>query len=171
MPTLTERARLLFPSPAGHGEGDDGRLARLLDAFLLMSGAVTAVFLVVAGSQLGARTRILTVALLVALLGIAVLARRGWPRLAATLYLGGLWLFVTLSLWLSGGFRTPAASAYTVVALGAALLFGVRGTAVATAVIVISSVGIAVADVRGWLPASSPPSPSDRPRRLPRRAS
>ena len=160
MPTLTERARLLFPSPAGQGEGDDARLARLLDAFLLMSGVVTAAFLVVAGSQLGARTRLLTVALLAALLGIAVLARRGWPRLAAILYLGGLWLFVTLSLWLSGGFRTPAASAYTVVALGAALLFGVRGTAVATAVIVISSMGIAVADVRGWLPASSPPSPS-----------
>ena len=160
MPTLTERSRLLFPSPAGRGEGDDARLARLLDAFLLMSGVVTAAFLVVAGSQLGARTRLLTVALLAALLGIAVLARRGWPRLAAVFYLGGLWLFVTLSLWLSGGFRTPAASAYTVVALGAALLFGVRGTTVASAVIVISSMGIAVADVRGWLPAFSPPSPS-----------
>jgi two-component system cell cycle sensor histidine kinase/response regulator CckA len=160
MPTLTERARLLFPSPAGHGEGDDARLARLLDAFLLLSGAVTAAFLVVAGSQLGAGTRLLTGVMLAALLGIAVLARRGWPRLAAILYLGGLWLFVTLSLWLSGGFRTPAASAYTVVALGAALLFGVRGTAAATAVIVISSVGIAVAEVRGWLPASPPPSPS-----------
>ena len=39
MPTLTERARLLFPSPAGRGEGDDARLARLLNAFLLLSGA------------------------------------------------------------------------------------------------------------------------------------
>jgi signal transduction histidine kinase len=158
MPTLTERARLLFPSPAGQGE--DVRLPRLLSAFLLLSGAVTAAFLVVAGSHLGAGTRLLTGVMLAALLGIAVLARRGWPRLAAILYLGGLWLFVTLSLWLSGGFRTPAASAYTVVALGAALLFGVRGTAVATAVIVISSVGIAVADVRGWLPASPPLSTS-----------
>ena len=160
MPTLTERARLLFPSRAEQGEGDSARLARLLDAFLLLSGAVTAAFLVVAGSHLGAGTRLLTGVMLAALLGIAVLARRGWPRLAAILYLGGLWLFVTLSLWLSGGFRTPAASAYTVVALGAALLFGVRGTAVATAVILISSVGIAVADVRGWLPASPPPSTS-----------
>ena len=112
------------------------------------------------GIRLGTRTRLLTGALLAALLGIAVLVRRGWPRLAALLYLCGLWLFVTLSLWLFGGFRTPAASAYTVVALGAALLFGIRGTTVATAVIVISSVGIAVADGRGWLPASSPLSPS-----------
>ena len=160
MPTLTERARLLFPSPAGRGEGDDARLARLLDAFLLLSGGVTLAFLVLAGSQLEAGTRLLTGVMLAALLGIAVLARRGWPRLAAFFYLGGLWLFVTLSLWLFGGFQTPAASAYTVVALGAALLFGIRGTAVATAVIVISSVGIAVADVRGWLPVSSPPSSS-----------
>ena len=160
MPTLTERARLLLPSPAEQGEGENARLARLLHAFLLLSGGVTSAFLVVAGSQLGAATRLLTGVMLAGLLGIAVLAKRGWPRLAATLYLGGLWLFVTLALWLSGGFRTPAASSYTVVALGAALLFGIRGTAVATAVIVISSVGIAVADVRGWLPAFSPPSSS-----------
>ena len=159
MPTLTERALLLLPSPARRSEGDDARLARLLNAFLLLSGGVTTAFLFLAGSQLGATTRLLTGALLAPLLGIAVLVRRGWPRLAATLYLCGLWLFVTLSLWLFGGFRTPAASAYTVVALGAALLFGIRGSAMATAVIVISSVGIAVADVRGWLPASSPPSP------------
>ena len=110
--------------------------------------------------MLEAATRPLTGVMLAALSGIAALARRGWTRLAAFSYLGGLWLFVTLSLWLFGGFQTPASSAYTVVALAAALLFGVRGTAVATAVIVISSLGIAVADMRGWLPASSPPSTS-----------
>ena len=160
MPTLTERARLLFSSPVEQGEGDDARLARLLNAFLLLSGAVTAAFLVLAGTVLEAATRLLTGVMLAALLGIAALARNGWTRLAAFSYLGGLWLFVTLSLWLFGGFQTPASSAYTVVALAAALLFGVRGTAVATAVIVISSLGIAVADMRGWLPASSPPSTS-----------
>jgi signal transduction histidine kinase len=96
--------------------------------------------------------------MLAALLGIAALARSGWTRLAAFFYRGGLWLFVTLSLWLFGGFQTPASSSYTVVALAAALLFGVRGTAVATALIVISSVGIAVAEARGWLPPSSPPA-------------
>jgi len=156
MPTLTERARPLIPSPAGQGEGDGARLARLLNAFLLLSGAVTSAFLVLAWSQLNARTRLLTGVMLAALLGIAALARGGWTRLAAFFYLGGLWLFVTLSLWLFGGFQTPAASSYTVVALAAALLFGVRGTAVATAVIVVSSVGVAVADLRGWLPVSPP---------------
>jgi len=160
MPTLTERARLLFPSPALHGEGDDVRLARLVNSFLLLSGAVTAAFLLYAWPRLDATGRLITGALLATLLGIAVLARRGWPRLAASLYLGGLWLFVTASLWFFGGFQTPAASAYTVVALAAALLFGFRGTAVATAVIVISGVGIAVADVRGWLPSSPLPGPA-----------
>ena len=115
-----------------------------------------AAFLVLVGSELNAGTRLLTGVMLAALLGIAALARSGWTRLAAFFYLGGLWLFVTLSLWLFGGFQTPASSSYTVVALAAALLFGVRGTVVATAVIVISSAGIAVADLRGWLPASSP---------------
>ena len=157
MPTLTERARLLFPSPAEQWEGDDARLARLLSAFLLLSGVVTSAFLVVAGSQLEPGARLLTLAMLAALLGIGVLARSGWTRLAASFYLGGLWLFVTLALWLFGGFQTPAPCAYTVVALAAALLFGVRGTAAATALIVISSLGIAGAEMRGWLPPSSPP--------------
>ena len=158
MLTLTERARSLFSSPAEQGEGDNARLARLLNAFLLLSGAVTAAFLVLAGSHLNAGTRLLSGVMLAALVAIAALARSGWTRLAAFSYLGGLWLFVTLSLWLFGGFQTPASSSYTVVALAAALLFGVRGTAVATGAIVISSVGIAVADLRGWLPVSSPPS-------------
>ena len=158
MPTLIERARrLLLPSPVQQGEGDNGRLARLLSVFLLLSGSTTAAFLVLAGSQLAAGARILTVVMLAAMLGIAVVARTGWTRLAASFYLGGLWLFVTLALWLFGGFQTPASSAYTVVALAAALLFGIRGTAVATGFIVISSVGIAVADMHGWLPPSSPP--------------
>ena len=156
MPTLTERARLLFPSPAEQWEGDDARLARLLSTFLLLSGVVTSAFLALAGSQLEPRARILTLAMLATLLGIGVLARSGWTRLAASFYLGGLWLFVTLALWLFGGFQTPAPCAYTVVALAAALLFGVRGTAVATALIVISSLGIAVAEMRGWLPPFSP---------------
>ena len=158
MPTLTDRARLLLPSPAEPGEGENARLARLLHAFVLLSGAVTLAFLVLTGALLEARARLLTVLLLAALLGIGALARAGWTRLAASFYLGGLWLFVTAALWFFGGFRTPASSAYTVMALAAALLFGIRGTAVATGLIVISSLGIAVADLRGWLPSSSPPS-------------
>jgi CheY-like chemotaxis protein len=86
------------------------------------------------------RSRLLAGVRLAALLGIAVVARSGWTRLAASFYLGGLWRFVTLSLWLFGGFQTPASCAHTVVALAAALVFGVRGTAVATALIAISSV-------------------------------
>jgi signal transduction histidine kinase len=155
MPPLTERANLLLPSPAEPGES--ARLRRLLNAFLRLSGAVALAFLVLAGSRLEAGARLLIVVLLGGLLGIAALARSGWTRLAASLYLGGLWLFVTLALWLFGGFQTPASGAYAVVALAAALLFGVRGTAVATALIVIASVGIAVADLRGRLPPSSPP--------------
>jgi two-component system cell cycle sensor histidine kinase/response regulator CckA len=160
MPTLTERARGLFSSPAGRGERDDARRARLLNVFLLLSGTVTAAFVILTWTRLGSTGRLVVGVLLAGLLGLAVVARNGWPRLAAALYLGGLWAIVTLSLWLFGGFQTPAASSYTVVALAAALLFGMRGTAVATAVIVLSSVVIAVADVRGWLPSSPLPEPA-----------
>jgi two-component system cell cycle sensor histidine kinase/response regulator CckA len=159
MPTLTERARLLFSSPAGRGEREDARRARLLHAFLLLSLVVTAVFLLLTWTRLDTVGRLIVEALLAGLVGIAIVARSGWPRLAAALYLGGLWAIVTASLWLFGGFQTPAASSYTVVALAAALLFGIRGTAVATTVIVVSSVVIAVADVREWLPPSPLPEP------------
>ncbi len=155
-PSLGHRVRSLLAFPP-RGESDAARLSRLLQAFLALSLGVTAAFLVLAGPALNGRAVLLTVSLLAGLGALSVLARVGWTRLAAALYLGGLWLFVTLALWLFGGFRGPAATAYTVVALGAALLFGTRGAAAATAVIGASGVFIALAEVRGWLPSIESP--------------
>ncbi len=155
-PSPGHRVRRLLAFPP-RGESDAARLSRLLQAFLALSLGVTAAFLVLAGPGLNARAVLLTVSLLAGLGALSLLARVGWTRLAAALYLGGLWLFVTLALWLFGGFHGPAATAYTVVALGAALLFGTRGAAVATAVIGASGVFIALAEVRGWLPSTESP--------------
>ena len=130
--------------------------SRLFHVYLLLSGGVTAAFLVVAWGLMDGRARLLVASLLASIAGLGVVSRLGWTRFAAVAYLAGLWLFTTLSLWLFGAFRSPAASAYAVVALGAALLFGFRGAAIATAVVVASSVVIAVADLRGWLPLRRP---------------
>jgi len=154
--TVADRVRRLIAFPA-KGESDAARLSRLLHAFLALSGGISLVFLVVAGPTLNTKARLLVVSLLAAFGALAVLARRGWTRLAAILYLGGLGLFVTLALWLFGGITSPAATAYTVVALGAALLFGTRGAAAATAVIVFSGLVIALAEDRRWLPAFESP--------------
>ena len=147
-----------LPHAAPQVESGTARLSRLLRAFLTVSGSVTLAFLVLAGSGLNPPARPLTAGLLVTLIALSLLARSGWTRLAAVLYLGGLWAFVTMSLWLFGGVRSPAATAYTVVALGAALLFGARGGAVASAVIVASGVFVALAETRGFLPPSEPTS-------------
>ena len=155
-PSPGHRVRRLLAFPP-RGESDAARLARLLQAFLALSLGVTATFLVLAGPRLNPRAVLLTVALLVGLGALSLLTRVGWTRLAAALYLVGLWLFVTLALWLFGGFHGPAATAYTVVALGAALLFGTRGAAAATAVIGASGIFIALAEVRGWLPSAESP--------------
>ena len=138
-------------------ESSAARLSRLLHAYLVLSAAVTVAFLVVAWGVLDWPDRVLVASLLALIVGLRALSRLGWTRLAAVGYLAGLWLFVTLSLWLFGAFRSPAASAYAVVALGAALLFGARGAAISTAVIVVSSLVIAVADRRGWLPPAEVP--------------
>ena len=155
-PSPGHRVRHLLAFPP-RGESDAARLSRLLQAFLALSLGVTAAFLVLAGPALNARAVLLTVSLLAGLGALSLLTRVGWTRLAAALYLVGLWLFVTLALWLFGGFHGPAATAYTVVALGAALLFGTRGAAAATAVIGASGIFIALAEVRGWLPSAESP--------------
>jgi two-component system cell cycle sensor histidine kinase/response regulator CckA len=135
----------------------EARLSQLLHVFLAVSAIVTAVFLVLAWGLMNGQARLLTASTLAAFVGLSLLSRLGWTRFAAVAYLGGLWLFVTVSLWLFAAFRSPAASAYAVVALGAALLFGARGAAVSTAVIVASSILIAVAEQRDWLPPSETP--------------
>jgi signal transduction histidine kinase len=141
-------------SPQRARSDGTARLSRLLLAFVALSASVMAIFLAVAWSMMTGQGRLLTASSLLGLLAIGLLSRLGWTRLAAVAYLCGLWLFVTLSLWLFGAFRSPAATAYAVVALAAALLFGARGAAASTAAIVLSSLVIAVADVRHWLPPS-----------------
>jgi len=138
-------------------ESSAARRSRLLHVLLGLSAVVTVAFLGLAWGELGTQARLLCAGLLASMAGLHILSRLGWTRLAGVAYLAGLWLFVTLSLWLFDAFRSPVASAYAVVALGAALLFGVRGAAISTAAIVASSLAIAVADLRRWLPPAETP--------------
>jgi two-component system cell cycle sensor histidine kinase/response regulator CckA len=155
-PSLVGRAlRLLAPPPGA--ESDAARLSRLLHVFLVLSGTVTAAFLVVSWRVMSVPARLLPAALLVAFVGLGFLGRLGRTRLAAVLYIVALWLLVTTSLWLFAAFRSPGAGAYAVVALAAALLFGSRGAMVSTGVIVASGILIAVADLRRWLPPAETP--------------
>ena len=131
-------------------------LWRLLRTFLALSAGITLAFLLLVGPGLNARARLLTVVLLAAFGALFLLAGaggRGSPPFSTWAESGSR----DVALWLFGGLDSPAAIAYTVVALGAALLFGTRGATVATALIVASCVGVAVADGRGWLPPSRAP--------------
>jgi PAS domain S-box-containing protein len=144
-------------APPARAESAAARLARLFTVYVVLSAGVTTAFLVVAWGSISARGRVLTALLLALIVVLGVLSRLGWTRFAAVAYLAGLWLYVTLALWLFGAFRSPAASAFAVVALGAALLFGPRGAAISTAAIVTSSLVITVADLHGWLPPAEMP--------------
>jgi PAS domain S-box-containing protein len=155
-PNLIGHALRLLVLPPG-AESDAARLSRLLRVFLVLSGTITAIFLMVSWHVMSTPAHLLTAALLVAFGGLGILSRLGRARLAAALYIVALWLFVTTSLWLFAAFRSPGAGAYAVVALAAALLFGTRGAAVSTVVIVASAVFIAAADLHRWLPPAEPP--------------
>src|SRR5512142_442079 len=139
-------------APPTGAESWAARLVRLFEVYLVLSAAVCSVFIVATWKFLDPRAAVLTASLLAATVALGVLSRLAWARVAAVAYLTALWLFVTLSLCFFGAFRSPAAAGYTVVALGAALLFGPRGGAVSTLVVVASCLLIAVADSLGWLP-------------------
>jgi signal transduction histidine kinase len=146
-------------TPPPRVESAAARLVRLFEVYLVLSAGVCSVFLATTWRTIELRAVILTASLLALTVGFGVISRLGWTRLAAFAYLSGLWLFVTLSLCFYGAFRSPAAAGYAVVALGAALLFGPRGGAASTVVVVASCLLVAVADVRGWLPrAEAPPT-------------
>jgi len=156
---LAARARRLLTLAPGGRDAEEARLGQLLAVFLAISVCVTAAFLLLTWGMMDVRARTLTGLLLATLVGFVFLNRRGETRLAAVAYLAGIWLFVSASLWLFGAWRTPAASAYAVVALAAALLFGVRGGTTASAAIALACVLLAVADARGWLPRAETPGP------------
>ncbi|HEX9185485.1 MAG TPA: ATP-binding protein, partial [Vicinamibacteria bacterium] len=157
MHPLAARTRRLLPLPPHAGESEAARLSRLLDVFLVLSAVVAAAFLVLASPEMDLRARTLCASLLAALPLLAFLSRRGHTRLASAGYLAALWAVVTASLATFGTWRTPASSAYAVVALAAALLFGTRGAAAMGGLIAASCVTIAFADARGVLPAPHPP--------------
>ncbi len=155
---VAERLRRLVAFPPEE-ESAEARRSRLLRFMLVLSATVTAAFLVLTWPLTDDRVRLVTGGLLVALVGLALATRAGATRLVALGYLAGLWLFVTASFWLFGGFRTPAASSYAVVAVAAALLFGTRGAAAASALVAATCVLVAVADSRGWTPGAETPGP------------
>jgi signal transduction histidine kinase/CheY-like chemotaxis protein len=153
--TVAARIRGLLDA-APRTESEEARLRRLLKVFVAISLGVTVAFLGLAWPMLQARARLLTLGLAAVLGALAVFLPRLRARAAAAGYLAALWLFVTASLWLFGAFTTPAATAYVVVAMAAALLFGVRGGATASAVVAASCVLVALAHARGWTPPAAP---------------
>ena len=106
--------------PPPRAEFAAARLVRLFEVYLVLSAGVCSVFLAATWRTIELRAVLLTASLLALTVGLGILSRRGWTRLAAVAYLSGLWLFVTLSHWLFGAFRSPAATGYAVVAVGAA---------------------------------------------------
>jgi two-component system, cell cycle sensor histidine kinase and response regulator CckA len=147
-------------APPTGGDSAAARLSRVFHVYLVLSAGATAAFVVLAWGLVGTPSRLVAALPLALMAAASVLSRLGRTRIAAVTYLAGLWLIVTAGLWLFGAFRGPSAIAYVMVALGAALLFGPRGAAVATSAIVASSLVVALADVRGWLPPAPPVPPA-----------
>jgi PAS domain S-box-containing protein len=85
-------------------------------------------------------------------LGLMVLTRRGQVRLASVLLVCVLWASTTFGAATAGGVHAPIFVGYMVIIVTAGLLIGERAGYITTVVNILSSVGLAYAEITGNLP-------------------
>ena len=140
--------------PPRVGEGEEQQRATLLNAITLIMLALLG--LLVVGAWLDEHTMRGIVWVDVLLIANALLARfwlqRGRLRLAGAWLVAWVYLLLTLAVILRGTIRTPSTSAYILLVVIVGLLFERRGIALVTLASSLAILGLALAEIAGWLP-------------------
>ena len=120
----TQLRGLLFP----RFDGPDARAARLLHVATLLVIVLTIVVALGTALVRGARPESFLAHLVSIAISIAAqaLLRRGRVRTAASLFLGILWVTITVFVSLSGGASSPVVATYFPMAVLAAVILGAR---------------------------------------------
>jgi signal transduction histidine kinase len=147
------RFQKLLSAPVFPEDEEKTRIADLLNAILVSILFVALVFgipsLLI---SLTLKRFLIELTLILVMVSLLVLVRRGRVRLASILFSSGLILVVSVGSYLSGGFRGSTMSAYFGVTLVAGLLLG-GWTAVGFGLAAIAFTGgLVYADARQWLP-------------------
>ncbi|HET9223453.1 MAG TPA: hypothetical protein VFO07_13160, partial [Roseiflexaceae bacterium] len=123
--------------PVFAGDEEQTQAAQVLNAVLLapLLGYVLYVVVVPLVTATYLRRLMIVGALILWLLGMLLLMRRGRLRLASGATVVGLWVALTYAAAIDGGVRSLAFGSYMIVVLGAGLLLGLRpaiGVAIAS---------------------------------------
>jgi len=130
---------------------------RLLLAFLWIQLAAFGVYLVSAvwvDRSTAGRVLFQTAFAVAVIFVLRAMALRGWVRAAGVGYLATAWLLLGASAWTGGGIHNSATLGFLVVVFAAGLLFGRRGAAIMGAVVILTALGLALAEQRHVLPPS-----------------
>jgi two-component system, cell cycle sensor histidine kinase and response regulator CckA len=136
--SMLTRVRRLIAPPVFAGEEEQTQAAEVLNAVLLamLLGCVLYVSIVPLVTAIYLRRLAIAGVLILWLLSMLLLMRRGRLRLASGATVVGLWAILTFTAAADGGVRSLAFGCYMIVVLGAGLLLGLRpaiGVAIASA--------------------------------------
>jgi PAS domain S-box-containing protein len=141
---------------------DDGEATRR--AGIVHTGLLAALALAV-GSRLLAGTPPFwaSAAILLLLLPLHWLLRRGCLALAAGATMAAFWTLITLLAATEAGFRNFAFPGYLLVVIATGLLVGLRSATALTGLSVLADLGFAIAERRALLPSPGPIHPAGTP--------
>jgi PAS domain S-box-containing protein len=135
-------------APPTFADEDKTRTARVLDIVLLAILAQETLF------QVPSSTRHpgVAAAVLLLVLSLRQLLRRGHVELVTSVTVGAFWTLVTVVSTLEGGVRSAAFPAYVLIVVGAGLLVGATAAVAWTALSLLAGLGMALAERGGPLP-------------------
>lgn len=154
MRTFWDRLRHFFTAPAFAADADKTYTARVLNAMLWGMNAILAAYGVIS-VVLSINAEIaVPVALGLIVVGTAaiLLMRRGYVRVAATVSVTLLWVFMTLVTIFLSGVQGSSVFGYIVITAIAGLLLGGRGGFIVAGTSILGSAVLMIAHGQGWLP-------------------
>lgn len=83
---------------------------------------------------------------------VLILIRHGHLFLTTRIAIVAYWILLTIACWFNAGPQSVAYKVYLVPIVWGALTFGMVGLVILTGLSILSGVGMAMADVYGWLP-------------------
>jgi signal transduction histidine kinase len=150
------RTRKFLSPPVFPGDEEKTRVANMLNTILLIVLLMVVVFSIPAYIAFPNPRRIFVeLFLMLTVMVLLILMRRGQVRLSSMLLSATLWIVVSVGIYLSGGVRGSILGSYFGIVLIVGFLLG-NWTALVFGLLSIAYVGwLVYADVQGWLPSVS----------------
>ncbi|MGD8818934.1 MAG: GAF domain-containing protein [Anaerolineae bacterium] len=152
--TMSHWLKKLFAPPVFDGDDQKTAAARLLNTLLLILLFGTVAFgasMLILGERLDITEQGLILILVVVILDLLLLMRRGRVGLSGTVLAGALWLSFTVAMFSFGGMHNPVLAGYFVVIMLAGILAGGRTLLAFALLSALAVLGVSYAQQSGWV--------------------